>query len=333
MIYRFADPVFLGLLIPLAALVLLKIKRSRGRAALGVPSLEGLEALPASATARITPWLPLMKTLGIALIILALARPQSGQQKTEVITRGVNIVLALDLSESMRALDFERDGQVVDRLEAVKGVVGDFILKREQDRMGMVVFGSNAFTQLPLTRDYDTLAFILDRLRIGAAGPKTAIGDAIGISLKRLEDIPSDTNLIILLTDGESNAGELNWTDAADIAARRGVKIYTIGVGSNGQAPFLVDSLFGKKYVYRRVSMDTRSLEAIARKTGGLFFKAEDTQALEKVYERIDALEKTEVTQEKWVDYQEQYPGFVVAGLALILAHLILTQTRFMRIP
>ena len=334
MSFRFADPAFLLLLLPLIFLGLGRIRRhwAPGGAALGLPSLEGMETLPTSMVARLAPFLDFLKILAIALFILALARPQSGQQKTEIMTRGVNIVLALDLSESMRALDFQREGQVVDRLEAVKGVVGDFILKRDGDRIGMVVFGSNAFTQLPLTRDYDTIAFILDRLRIGAAGPKTAIGDALGIALKRLEDIPSDSNIIILLTDGESNAGELDWESAAAIAAKRGVKVYTIGVGSNGQAPFLVDGLFGKQYVYRRVSMDTQSLETIARKTEGLFFKAEDTQGLAEVYDRIDALEKTEVAQEKWVEYQEQYHGFVLAGLALLMVHLGLTQTRFMRL-
>ncbi len=335
MSFRFADPLFLLLLIPLATLGLRALFRARKPAStgLGLPTLQGSRDLPLGLTTRVAPFLFLIKLGAVALLIVGLARPQSGRERTEIQTRGVNIVLALDLSESMRALDFKRDGEVVDRLQAVKGVVGDFILKRDQDRMGMVVFGSNAFTQVPLTRDYDTLTFILDRLRIGAAGPRTAIGDAVGISLKRLKDIPSDSNIIILLTDGESNAGELNWEEAAAVAAAQDVKIYTIGVGSNGQAPFLVDGLLGKQYVYRRVGMDVASLKAIAQITGGLFFKAEDTQGLEAVYDRINTLEKTEVTQEKWVEYKEQYPKAVVAALVLLLLHLLLTQTRFMRIP
>ena len=337
MIFRFASPWFLLLLIPLIGLGIFKMKGQMvsrdSSVGLGVPSLKGLSSLPKTPFLMLRPFIPWIKILAIALMVVALARPQSGRQKTEITTRGVNIVLALDLSESMRALDFKLDGEMVDRLQAVKSVVGDFILNRDGDRMGMVVFGSHAFTQLPLTRDYNTITFMLDHLRIGAAGPKTAIGDALGISLKRLEDIPSDSNIIILLTDGESNAGALDWEEAADIAAHRGVKIYTVGVGSNGEAPFLTNGLFGQHYAYRRVSMDENALKTIAQKTGGIFFKAEDTQGLMSIYERIDALEKTEVTQEKWVEYKENYPLFLVLGLILMGTHLFLGGSRFMEVP
>ncbi len=245
----------------------------------------------------------------------------------------MNIILALDLSESMSALDFKKDGKLVTRLEAVKSVVQDFILKREGDRIGMVVFGSNAFTQLPLTRDYNTIAFILDRLEIGAASPRTAIGDAIGISLKRLEDIKSKSNLIILLTDGKSNSGELAWEDAVKIAAGRGVKIHTIGIGTDGEAPFLVDGFLGKLYVYRRVEMDMEALKTIARETRGSFFEAADLESLEKIYAMIDSLEKTKVDVEKWVEYEEMYPWVLAAGMIFLFSYILLSNTRFLRIP
>jgi Ca-activated chloride channel family protein len=298
-----------------------------------MPSLEGMETIPPSVMVRVSRFLPLLKILALILLILALARPQWGDRKINVTTEGVNIILALDLSESMKALDFKKDGKLVTRLEAVKSVVRDFILKREGDRIGMVVFGSNAFTQLPLTRDYNTIAFILDRLEIGAAGPRTAIGDAIGISLKRLEDIKSKSNLIILLTDGKSNSGELAWQDAVKIAAGRGVKIHTIGIGTDGEASFLVDGFFGKRYVYQRVEMDMEALKTIAKETKGSFFEAADLESLEKIYTMIDSLEKTKVDVEKWVEYEELYPGVLAAGLIVLFFHILLSNTRFLRIP
>jgi Ca-activated chloride channel family protein len=277
--------------------------------------------------------LPLLKVSTLVLLIVALARPQFGDQKINVTTQGVNIILALDLSESMRALDFKKDKKIVTRLEAVKGVVLDFIMKREGDRIGMVVFGSNAFTQLPLTRDYDTIAFILERLKIGAAGPRTAIGDAIGISLKRLEDIKSKSNIIILLTDGKSNSGEISWQDAVKIASARKVKIYTIGVGTKGKAPFLVEDLFGKRYVYQNVDVDLEALKTIAQQTNASFFQADNLKSLGKIYEMINNLEKTKVDVEKWVEYKEFYPWLIVPGLILLFFYILLTNTRFLKVP
>jgi Ca-activated chloride channel family protein len=332
MIFRFASPWFLLLLIPLLGFGIRQI-RKKHRSAVRVSSLAGLGALPVSWAARASVLLPWLKIAAIALLVVALARPQSGEQKITVTSEGVNIILALDLSESMQALDFRVDDKIVTRLDAVKSVVSDFILKRDGDRIGMVVFGSHAFTQVPLTRDYNTIAFMLDHLTIGAAGPRTAIGDAIGISLKRLKDIPSKSNIIILLTDGESNAGELTWQEAVEIAAARQVKIHTIAVGTKGEAPFLVDGLFGRQYVYRRVGADLKALETIAQQSGGSFFKADDTASLEKIYTMIDSMEKTSRETQKWVEYKELFPGFLAAGLGLFLVHLVLANTRFLRIP
>lgn len=330
--FRFASPLFLILMIPILGTCLIRVQKKR-ILPIRTASLEGMGKIPRSLVARASALMPFLKAAALCLMVLALARPQSGEQRINVMTEGVNIILALDLSESMRALDFRHQGRIVTRLDAVKAVVSDFITRRDGDRLGLVVFGSSAFTQLPLTRDYNTLAFMLDRLQIGAAGPRTAIGDALGISLKRLEDVPSKSNIIILLTDGESNAGELSWQDAADIAAGRKVKIYTIGVGSEGEAPFLVDGLFGQQYVYQKVSMDLDALAAIAETTGGSFFKAEDTASLEKIYAMIDSLEKTKVEIDTWVEYKELYTGFLAAGVLVFLVHLVLNQTRFMKVP
>jgi Ca-activated chloride channel family protein len=174
---------------------------------------------------------------------------------------------------------------------------------------------------------------MLDHLKIGAAGPSTAIGDALGISLKRLEDIQSKSNIIILLTDGKSNAGELSWQEAAKIAAQRNVKIHTIGVGSKGKAPFLVNGLFGQQYVYRQVDMDWDALDTIAKQTGGMFFKAKDTESLASIYNMIDSMEKTKVKVDKWVDYKELYSLFLIPGLLLYLVCLGLGSTRLVELP
>ncbi len=330
--FRFASPLFLLLLLAAALILFLKL-RKKNSSHIKVSSLKGLENTSYSFMVTLSKLVPILKISGLIFLILALARPQFGDKKISVTTEGVNIILALDLSESMSALAFKKDNKIVTRLEAVKGVVLDFIMKREGDRIGMVVFGSNAFTQLPLTRDYNTIAFILERLKIGAAGPKTAIGDAIGISLKRLEDIKSESNIIILLTDGKSNSGELSWQDAAKIAANREVKIYTIGVGQKGKAPFLVSDLFGQRYVYHEVDVDLKALETIAKQTNASFFQAKDLKSLGKIYEMINNLEKTKVDIEKWVEYKELYPWFLVPGLILLLFYILLSNTRFLKVP
>ncbi|EIM65150.1 VWA domain-containing protein [Desulfobacter postgatei] len=342
--FRFASPWFLLLLIlPWLWLLVHTVKSTKRFSfkwlpkpsghTIRVSSLTGTSHVPFSFAVMGARLMPLVKVLGLSLMILALARPQAGERKINVDTEGINIVLALDLSGSMKALDFKRDDKIVTRLDAVKGVISDFIMKREGDRIGLVVFGTHAFTQVPLTRDYNTIAFMLDHLKIGAAGPNTAIGDAMGISLKRLEDIPAKSNIIILLTDGKSNAGELSWQEAAKIAAQKKIKIHTIGVGSTGKAPFLVDGLFGQQYVYRQVDMDWDALDAIAKQTGGTFFKAKDTDSLASIYKMIDSMEKTTVKVDKWVDYRELYTLFLIPGLLLYLTCLGLGSTRLLELP
>jgi Ca-activated chloride channel family protein len=267
-------------------------------------------------------------------MILAFARPQWGTREINVRTEGINIILAVDLSESMAALDFQKGGKIVDRLEAAKGVIQDFITKRTGDRLGLVVFGSEAYTQLPLTRDYDTLSEILERLEIGAAGTSTAIGDAVGIALKRLEDIEGKSNIIILLTDGRSNSGTLSPEAAVEIAARKGVKIYTVGIGGEGTAPFRVTtSGFGPRYVYKQVNMDEDALKDIAKKTDGLYFKAENTQGLEKIYDTIDQLEKTEAVVKIYDNYRDLYPVALLPAFGLLAFWILLVHTRFLRVP
>ncbi|MBI9090028.1 MAG: VWA domain-containing protein [Desulfobacterium sp.] len=331
--FRFASPIFLSLLVIVPLLLLFRARNSKS-VSVRTSDLSWLKASPVTLFLLVSRALPLVKYCGLVLLVVALARPQWGTKKMNVKTEGINIVLALDLSESMAALDFKLDGSIVTRLDAVKSVVKEFIMKRDGDRIGMVVFGSQAFTQLPLTRDYDTLSFVMDKLKIGAAGPSTAIGDAIGISLKRLEDIESKSNIIILLTDGKSNSGEISPVAAADIAKQRNVKVYTVGVGQKGKAPFLVnDPLFGERYVYQQVDMDHETLKEIAGRTQGEFFAAGDTESLGRIYDIIDSLEKTEVEVKAWAEYDDLYVMFVLAGALLLGGAVLLSNTRLLRIP
>ena len=331
--FRFASPYFFALLILIPLLVYFR-RRRVFYPPMGLPDLSKAKTVKASPALRMAWIIDVLKYGALCLMIVALARPQWGVRQVSVLTEGVNIVLAVDTSESMAALDFRREGKIVNRLEAVKSVVARFVTKRYEDRIGLVVFGSQAYTQVPLTRDYTTITSILDRVKIGAAGPMTAIGDAIGISLKRLEDIRSASNIIILLTDGESNAGELSPQAASEVASLRGVRIYTIGVGSTGRAPFLIqDPLLGERYVERRVTMDEEGLKDIARKTEGLYFNAKDSETLQEIYDTIDQLEKTEVRMKHFAEYRELYRFLLIPALVMILLWSILVNTRYVRVP
>lgn len=278
--------------------------------------------------------LPLvLRCLAIVLLVTALARPQEGRKSTEILSAGVDIILAIDTSGSMRAMDFEKDHQPVDRLTIVKDVVNEFIDSREYDRMGMVVFGKEAFTQCPLTLDHAILHSFLDKLEIGVAGDSTAIGSAIGIAAKRLKDLESKSKVIILLTDGRNNTGNITPIQAAEIARALGIKIYTVGVGTEGEAPFQVNTPFGQKTLMQKVDIDEAALKQIAWQTRGRYFRATDADSLKQIYEQIDLLEKSEV---KWVDhseFRELFPLFLIPALLLILTEVILANTRLRRVP
>ena len=331
--FRFASPYFVLLLLVIPAAILYH-RRRRTQPVMGHSSLLALQAIEPSWALKSKWILPVLKYSALGLMIVALARPQWGTQQMIVKTEGINIILAVDLSESMAALDFKRKGQVVDRLEAIKGVIRDFIATRQGDRIGVVVFGTHAYTQLPLTRDYNTIATIVDRLQIGVAGKRTAIGDALGIALKRLADIPSQSNIIILLTDGRSNSGELTPEIAAGIAAQNQVKVYSIGVGSRGRVPFLIkDPIFGERYVYQRVDIDEKTLQQVAEQTGGLYFRAENLEGLTQIYDTIGQMEKTEVDVKAYAEYNEMYAYLVAAALVALGFWIVLINTRFLKIP
>ena len=278
--------------------------------------------------------LPLaLRCLSIMLLVTALARPQAGTTSTEVLTEGIDIMLCLDTSGSMQALDFIWQDEHQNRLQVVKRVVHDFIKGRNNDRIGMVVFGAEAFTQCPLTLDYGILLSFLDRVEIGMAGDATAIGSALSVCVKRLKDLQSKSKVVIMLTDGRNNTGSIDPETAAGMARTFGIKVYTVGVGTEGKVPFLVDTIIGKQAVYQRVDLDEAILKKVAGITGGTYFKATNTEALAEIYRQIDQMEKTTIETKEYTEYRELFHPFLLCGLAFLLLEVVLTNTRLRKIP
>ena len=327
--FQFQDPWFLLFLL---GLPLLALQNKRG-ASIHFSSIVALKALRPSRV-KLYASIPLIiRIIVLALLIIALARPQEGQKSTEIVSVGVDIMLALDTSRSMRALDFIVKEKRITRLAVVKEVVSEFINNRPNDRIGMVVFGEQAYTQCPLTLDQHILQSFLSKLEIGMAGDSTAIGSAIGIAVKRLKDLKSESKVIILLTDGRSNAGSLLPIQAAQTAKTFGIKIYSIGVGTKGKAPFLVNSVFGQRYVYQEVDIDEATLKKISNITGGQYFRATDLESLKTIYNQIDKMEKSKVKVIDHSEYTELFNYFLLSGLLLLLLEVALTNTFLRRIP
>ncbi len=339
----FADQWLLWVLVPLfivwvvAWWVMPWLARRWGRqAAVRYSSIDTLKRLKPSRRILIRRFVEGIRILVIALLVLAMARPQTGRKQTQVRTEGIDIVLVLDTSGSMQALDLDADRPISrrrNRLEVAKEVVEEFVQGRTNDQVGLVVFGNEAFTQCPLTLDHGIVATFLEGIEIGMAGDATAIGSALGTAVKRLRDSQADSKVIILLTDGRSNAGALSPQKAAEIAATFGIKVYTIGAGTRGKAPFVVDSLFGKQVVYESVEIDEETLREIAERTAGLYFRAEDTDALKSIYEEIDEMEKTEIQTSSYMEYNEQFRRFLIPALALLLLEVVLLGTRYRKLP
>jgi len=289
----------------------------------GVHSIEGWRG-------RVARGLPVLRALALGLLIFTLTGPRLGSTKVRSETEGVDIALALDISGSMRALDFAPGS----RLDAAKRVARQFIEGRPGDRIGLVVFASNSYTQCPLTTDHGVLLDLLDQVRIGDIADGTAVGMAIGNALNRLRDVPGKSKLIILLTDGMNNTGALDPATAAQLARELGIRIYTIGAGSKGRVPYpFPDPMGGEVVRYIEVDVDEASLQSIAATTGGLYFRATDTASLEQIYARIDALEKTRVQTEEYVEYRDIAPFFLWPALLLVLLEIVAAATWLRRLP
>lgn len=278
----------------------------------------------------------LLKMLAFACFVIALARPQFADELTQVNSDGIDIMLTLDTSLSMQALDMRLNLQQITRLDAVKNVVQEFVSGRQADRIGMVIFGEVAYTQCPLTLDYDILKGFLGMIDSGIAGSGTAIGNGLATAVKRLIPSEAKSKIIILLTDGRNEAGEVSPQGAAELAAKHGIKVYTIGVGSDqNYVPILLKDQNGM--LYRDVrsvgGIDTVLLKEIAEKTGGQFFRAQTVEVLQDVYKKIDTLEKSKVEMKRFQIFDERFAMILAIGVVLYVLQWVLRQTVFFRIP
>lgn len=292
--------------------------------ALKVPFLEDFDCEPTSTIAAQKPWQLWLASVAWGLFIIACARPQWLGEPIEQAISGRDLMLAVDLSESMTAQDFMLENQAVDRLTAIKSVAENFIERRVGDRVGLVLFGTNAYLQTPLTFDRKTVATLLDESAIGLAGESTAIGDAIGLAIKRLQNKDANSRVLILLTDGANTAGEVAPLKAAELAAAHHLKIYTIGVGADEME---VASFFGSRKVNPSADLDEKTLTEIAQKTGGRYFRARDTQELSKIYQLLDQLEPVEKDKRYFRPSTELY-FWPLAGAFMCAAGLSLQRLR-----
>ena len=330
----FHDYLALILIILLVPLIIFAYLRFKGANTIRFPSLGTLKIIKPSWTIKARHIIIVLRLLVITLIILGLARPQAGKEETEITTEGIDIILALDVSGSMQAQDFEIKGQRYNRLFVVKDVVKDFIKGRENDRIGMVVFAGRAYTQCPLTLDYGVLLQFLKKIEIGMIEDGTAVGSAVGTSVNRLRETKAKSKVVILLTDGRNNAGEIDPLTAAEIAKTLGIKIYTIGAGTKGLAPFPSVDIFGNQILKPiKIDVDDKMLTEIAEITGGLYFRATDTESLKKIYEQIDTLEKTEIEVKHYTEYNELFPYFILPAFGLLILEIALANTRFRKVP
>ncbi len=331
MMLRYPWLLVLVLLIP--ALVYLRYHGPR-RPALRFSDGTALARLPRSWGVVLQPVLPALYALGLFFLVVALARPQAGLDESRVRTEGVDIILLVDVSPSMAAEDFSTATKSMNRLSAAKTVIARFVEKRKTDRIGMVAFAALPFPISPLTLDHGWLIEQMQRLEHGELGDGTGIGTALASAINRLRDSKARSKVIVLLTDGMSNVGELTPENAALAAKALGIKVYTIAAGINGIVQVPVRTPFGgTQYVRQRSEIDETSLRRMADITGALFFRATDLDGLEQIYAQIDRLEKTEIEVEQYTRYEERFGLF--AGLAALLLALerLLSVARLGRIP
>ena len=330
---RFAHPWLLLLLLLVPALVLLR-HGARRRPALRFSDGEVLARLPVSWAVVLHRALPLLYGAGLALLVIALARPQRGLAESEVKTHGVDIVLLVDVSTSMRAVDLSTPTRELSRLDAAREVVTEFVKKRGNDRIGLVAFSAQPYSAAPLTTDHGWLLSRLAQLETGMLPDGTAIGTAIAAAVNRLRDSEAKSKLIVLLTDGSNNAGELSPENAALAAKAVGIRVYTVGAGTTDPAPVPVTDMFGRKvYARQRADLDEGLLTRIVKTTGARYFRATAFAELAKVYDEIDRLEKTEIEVHAYTRYTELFGPVLLAALIALAAERALGLGRLGRLP
>ena len=330
---HFASPHYLWLLTLLVPMTAYYVWRTlQGGAAIRISSVAGLVRAPKSLRYYLRHLPFVLRAAAFALLVVALARPQRIEQNVHTSSEGIDIVMAIDVSASMLARDFQPD-----RITAAKQVAGSFIADRYGDRIGLVVFAAEAFTQSPLTTDQSTLQTLLARIRSGVIDDSgTAIGNGLATAINRLRESEAKSKVIILLTDGVNNRGQIAPLTAAEIARAQGIRVYTIGVGTRGSAPYPAVDIYGQPTggtVMAPVEIDEKTLGAIAERTGGRYFRATDNAKLKAIYDEINQLEKSKVEVTERVAYHEEFLLWVVAALAALLAEMLLANLVLKRIP
>jgi Ca-activated chloride channel family protein len=325
--FEFNNPEFLWLLLVIPLLAIWHFfMRKKDAATLTMPSIKGFKTN--SLLSKFKPILYLLRLLALAAIIIALARPRnvSVSKKTKT-NKGIDIVMAIDVSASMLARDLKPN-----RLEALKKVAIDFVDRRPNDRIGIVVYAGESFTQTPITSDKGIIKRTISELKWGQLEGGTAIGMGLGSAVNRLKESTAKSKVIILLTDGVNNSGNIDPRTATELAKELGIKTYTIGIGTNGMAdfPWSRDPRTGKlQFRKQQVEIDEALLKEIAKETEGKYFRATDNTSLKKIYDEIDKLEKTKIEEFKYYNYQEKYRIFVFLGLGFLLLEFLLRNTIF----
>ena len=327
--FRFEDPWVLGLLLAIPVAFWLRARRAGKGATLRYSAVDVARA----AGGGLSTWKhrvpPLLRALALTAFVVALARPQTGITSETVLTEGIDIVLALDVSSSMLAEDLNPN-----RLEAAKAVAVDFVAGRRNDRMGLVAFAGQAFTQAPLTFDYGVVQSLLGELDIGMIEDGTAVGMGLATAVKRLQASNAESKVVVLLTDGRNNRGEIGPITAAQMAQALGVRVYTIGVGSEDTARVPVpDGFGGTRYATMQVDIDEVTLQEVAALTGGRYFRATDNESLATIYEEIDQLERTEIEVENFTQYGEEFPIPLGLGFLLLVMEVGLANTVLRKLP
>jgi Ca-activated chloride channel family protein len=325
----FANPIYfllLLLLIPMIGWYIWKLRKSQ--ASIRLSSLEGFNKAPNTLRTYMR-HVPFILRIGAFIfLVIALARPQTTNKWSSSTTEGIDIIMSLDISSSMLAMDFKPD-----RLEAAKEVAASFINGRPTDNIGLVVFAKESFTQCPLTTDHAVLLNLLKDVNCGIIEDGTAIGHGIATAISRLKDSKAKSKVIILLTDGSNNAGEIAPITAAEIAKTFGIRVYTIAVGTIGEAPYPQQTPTGVKMVSYPVEIDEKTLTQIAQVTGGLYFRATNNKALKEIYDEIDQMEKTKMQVQEYSKKHEEYAFYALIGLLLFLLELLLRYTLLKNIP
>ena len=327
---KFANPYLLWLLALLVPMVAYYIYRTlQGGAAIRISTVAGARNAPRTLRywLRHVPFI--LRGMAVALIIVALARPQDVEEQSRTNAEGIDIMLAIDISSSMLARDFEPD-----RLTSAKEVAAEFVADRYGDRIGLALFAGESFTQSPLTTDKGTLQTLLMRLRSGIIEDGTAIGNGLATAINRLRESEAKSKVIILLTDGVNNRGEIAHLMAANIAADMGIKVYTIGVGTRGKAPYPAVDMFGNMvFQMMDVEIDEQTLEQIAETTGGRYFRATDRDKLKSIYDEINSLEKSKVEITDLTIYHERFLPLLLLAIGLLVAEFLLEKVVLKRIP